>query len=771
MCTGLSNHHRMTPLAQSKNIFRFWPGWWLLLPIVVLGVVGGVFIQKDKDSVKTEAIENARLVAESIADSGWNAMAIGGRWNWHPTASFKVDGEGHLLSPPPIASAILPPDLNPDRLKPEQRSAWSVFNDRDQAGQPDEALDAAQMFLSLTPPDDFRISIAWRRGLLLMKLDRVNDAKIVFQDLRGRFPDARADSGLPLAPLIDLKLFEIAGLHPDHSSELAAAAVNLFSNAVDHPTLISADLVLRAGPLVRRAGIVSSIYRWLDQWPYHEDIRELYGEVAPDLIKNLAAKRAAVTADPAQNGWPEAARRSPVMFWVDHSRQKDSRRVFKVSNGVNAWPGEYLVISTPDGTNGNWVQLTHLDSVRMYFVSDVRIAAKSGVMARQWRAVNNLAPSQPPPDNLTTGRQSGGLSGLKDYMGVSMDIAGRIVFSPKLVPTEVLGTSGKTGGPTRAFIDPDIAPSEILATAKRPVDGPPQLVVRIHLTKPDQLYARQRMRRDYFALLVGGSMAIAIAGLVATRRAFNRQLALNEMKSNFVSSVSHELRAPIASVRLMAEGLERGNVSVPEKQHEYFRFIVQECRRLTSLIENVLDFSRIEQGRKQYDFDPADLTALAGETVRLMQPAAAERGVILTFLSPDPPLSTFHSQLAVDSRAIQQALINLIDNALKHSPGGQTVTVGLEVGAADDSSGIGHPGSGILLFVQDHGDGIPPEDHEKIFERFYRRGSELRRETQGVGIGLSIVKHVVEAHGGRVLVRSAVGQGSRFTIELPVKTP
>ena len=235
------------------------------------------------------------------------------------------------------------------------------------------------------------------------------------------------------------------------------------------------------------------------------------------------------------------------------------------------------------------------------------------------------------------GRQVEGMSFLNDNFGVSMDLAGRTIFSPKLVPTEVQGPSGKTGGPTRAFIDPDIVPSEVLATARRPVDGSPQLVVRIHLTKPDQLYGLQRKRRDYFALLIGGSMVIAVVGLVATRRAFNRQLALNEMKSNFVSSVSHELRAPIASVRLMAEGLERGNVAAPDKQHEYFRFIVQECRRLTSLIENVLDFSRIEQGCKQYEFEPTDPVVLVDETVKLMQPAAAERRV-----SPyiGPPICT-----------------------------------------------------------------------------------------------------------------------------------
>jgi two-component system OmpR family sensor kinase len=111
---------------------------------------------------------------------------------------------------------------------------------------------------------------------------------------------------------------------------------------------------------------------------------------------------------------------------------------------------------------------------------------------------------------------------------------------------------------------------------------------------------------------------------------------------------------------------------------------------------------------------------------------------------------------ACDGLALQQALINLIDNAIKHSPPGSRVAVGLDGGAAN-----------LSLWVEDSGPGIPPEEHAKIFERFYRRGSELRRETQGIGIGLTIVQHIVEAHGGRVTVRSAPGQGSRFTMELP----
>jgi signal transduction histidine kinase len=176
----------------------------------------------------------------------------------------------------------------------------------------------------------------------------------------------------------------------------------------------------------------------------------------------------------------------------------------------------------------------------------------------------------------------------------------------------------------------------------------------------------------------------------------------------------------------------------------------------------VLDFSRIEQGRKQYEFEPTDLVALTRTTVKLMEPYAMEKGVTLNLETSNAEHRTPNIELKVDGRAIQQALVNLIDNAVKHTAPKQAVTVGLEMkneSAAPE----------VHLFVADHGPGIPLAEQERIFEQFYRLGSELRRETQGIGIGLSIVKHIVSAHGGRVTVASAPGHGSRFTIELPLE--
>jgi two-component system phosphate regulon sensor histidine kinase PhoR len=241
------------------------------------------------------------------------------------------------------------------------------------------------------------------------------------------------------------------------------------------------------------------------------------------------------------------------------------------------------------------------------------------------------------------------------------------------------------------------------------------------------------------------------------------------MQTNFISSVTHELRAPIGAVRLMAENLKRDKVPDRQDQQKVFDFIIQESVRLSSMIENVLNLARIEQGRKEYEFEETDVRRLVEDTVALMAPHAAACQVALEPLIG--PAVDAGEPAILDGRAIQQLLINLIDNAIKHSPSKSTIQIGLELNGnrADSMAGRGTASSDRLcLWVADHGPGIPAEERQKIFDRFYRLGSELRRETSGVGIGLSIVKHIVDAHRGVVWVEAENGGGSRFVVELPL---
>ena len=294
---------------------------------------------------------------------------------------------------------------------------------------------------------------------------------------------------------------------------------------------------------------------------------------------------------------------------------------------------------------------------------------------------------------------------------------------------------------------------KVLASLAGTLNGHPYTLA-VDLARPEQLYGPYDRRQRIIEALIFCAAGTALLGLFSLWKGYHRQARLSEMKSGFVSSVSHELRAPLAAVRLMAESLESGRVSDEQKRQDYYRLIVQECRRLSSLVENVLDLSRIGSGRKIYEFEHVDVPALLRHSVALMEPFAAERNVKLRLADLDAGAAEW------DGHAVEQSLVNLLDNAIKHSPEGAEVTVTLER----------QPGQ-FRVWVEDHGPGIPEREQKRIFEMFYRHGTELRRQTKGTGIGLSIVRHLAEAHGGRVLVESQPGRGSRFALELPVERP
>ncbi len=248
------------------------------------------------------------------------------------------------------------------------------------------------------------------------------------------------------------------------------------------------------------------------------------------------------------------------------------------------------------------------------------------------------------------------------------------------------------------------------------------------------------------AALVTGGVALAL-------RTAAREVRLSRMKSDFVSNVSHELRTPLASIRVFAELLRLGRADRPEQAREYGRYIETESRRLTGLIDNLLDFARIESERKEYRFESADLLAVVAETLGSFEVRLRQQGFRLSCQTPERPLPP----VRLDPAAFAQALANLLDNAVKYS--GEGREIGVEVRREGDRA---------LVAVRDRGIGIPPEEQAKIFERFHRAGSALVHEVRGSGLGLAIVRHVMEAHGGRVTVASRPGRGSTFTLELPL---
>lgn len=247
--------------------------------------------------------------------------------------------------------------------------------------------------------------------------------------------------------------------------------------------------------------------------------------------------------------------------------------------------------------------------------------------------------------------------------------------------------------------------------------------------------------------------AVLLGGITFALRAAERAMTLSQLKSEFVSNVSHELRTPLASIRVFAEFLRLGRVAAPEKVQEYGASIEAESRRLTRLIDNILDFSRIESGRKTYRFEPVDLQAVVRATAQTFELPLRQQGFTLDLA----PLPDGAAWVEADPDALAQALANLIDNAVKYSGEARVIVVRVQRGTGPE----------LGVEVRDQGVGIAPSEHEKIFERFHRVGTGLVHDVKGSGLGLAIVRHIIEAHRGRVEVESAPGAGSAFTIWLP----
>ena len=303
-----------------------------------------------------------------------------------------------------------------------------------------------------------------------------------------------------------------------------------------------------------------------------------------------------------------------------------------------------------------------------------------------------------------------------------------------------------------------------LRTATKEVQGksievkaPLQFVFpRWHLGVQSGVIRLDHLEHQYLvtSLSLSGLMTlIIIGGLVLALRAAMREMRLSQMKTDFVSNVSHELRTPLSSIRVFGELQRLGRVRDHSKVREYGEFIETESRRLTQLINNILDFSRIESGQKTYRFSQADLPEIVDEALKTFEVRLQQDGFEVKVEAPDDDLAP----AVVDAEAISQVIVNLLDNAVKYSGSSREIIIRLR-----------QQNDYVSVAVTDFGIGIPVEEQEKIFERFHRVSTGLVHDVRGSGLGLSLVKKIVEDHGGRVVVSSVLSRGSTFTVSLPV---
>jgi signal transduction histidine kinase len=255
-----------------------------------------------------------------------------------------------------------------------------------------------------------------------------------------------------------------------------------------------------------------------------------------------------------------------------------------------------------------------------------------------------------------------------------------------------------------------------------------------------------------FTAAFGLLLLVIAAGLAATYRLVRRETEMARLKADFVANVSHDLKTPLSLIRMFAETLEMGRVPDEARRQEYYRVITREGERLSRLIDNVLDFSRIEGGRRRYDPVPTAVAPVIRDTLEAFTyPLTSEGFAVEVRLPSDLP------EVPMDAEAVGQALGNLIDNAIKYSAERKALRIDATV---QDGQ--------LALSVTDQGIGIPGEEQARIFEKFYRIGRSETQARRGSGVGLALVRHVAQAHGGRVTVESRPGAGSRFTLWLPL---
>jgi signal transduction histidine kinase len=287
-------------------------------------------------------------------------------------------------------------------------------------------------------------------------------------------------------------------------------------------------------------------------------------------------------------------------------------------------------------------------------------------------------------------------------------------------------------------------------------DALPHWEVAAYLVNPVQLTQAAHTAEITLGLLIAVLVLAIGVGSWLIVSSLNAELKLARQKTDFVGNVSHELKTPLTSIRMFSELLAEGRVADAAKQRSYLQIITAEAARLTRLINNVLDFSRMERGEKKYNFQPCDLAGVVRGIEQAFRPHLEAGGFKFICELPDAPIA-----VRGDADALSQIIVNLLSNAEKYSGGDKEITLQL----AQRQTPLPH----AEIKVLDRGSGVPRGSGEKIFEKFYRAHDSLASGIQGSGLGLTIARQIARAHGGDVVYEPRDGGGSCFVLRLPLQ--
>jgi len=706
----------MTGSMQQRRRIVLLFGLGIVLPSLLLGYLAFRGIQNDRALLEKERLEDTRRAGERVTRAVDDALTSAegalantvGELAGKPAAELASALEKLAAGNPLIGQAFQLIGFKEVRL-PQRKLLYVADGSREAGSSPAAALSSPAEFqvaerLEFRQKDYLEALAAYRRalkkggprleGLVLNAIARVQRKSGLLQEAVSTYEEIVRGHGGIIIP---------GGMPLGPSARLEISALSC--ELKDFPKSLQTSLGLYKSLLGRE--------RTLERAEF-----DFFVERAKTLTEEVLAGQPA--------GLDVAAYQSELKTLEAEETEQRNRTERMIAFEEGAGPALELKLGVgTDQTNPSFSRLPLDIRNHSYFVSIARPAASPGVASTDaWGFIIDA-------ENL---RENVLRPALRNEFP-----SGEMTWTVK----------AKDGG---IIISSENSPAGPVTSRANFVSNTPDWTLEFYQAPPRLIKTFLLSRRGlYFFvfLLIAGILAF---GLVLTIRSVSHELELARMKSDFVSTVSHEFKSPLTSIRQLSEMLQSGRVPSEERRQQYYDVLLEQSERLALLTDNILSLAKIEEGRAEFAFETTDISALLTNVVSSFQERVRHEGFDIEL-----NIQGLIPHAAVDRTALSQAITNLLDNAIKYSGDSRKVAVSA---SAEEQF--------VVIVVQDFGVGIKKEDIDRVFERFFRGGDELTRTVKGSGLGLTLVKEIVEAHRGKVLVESEPGKGSVFSIRLPL---